>query len=175
MRQGKTFQTLAFLGSLMKTGKITCSLILCPVSCMANWEREAKDIVKHCKSNTRIMQLSSNISSQRRKYLLEEVLSRRFREPLLVIASHGLATEPMNLLCKDRMGDDIPWDYVVIDEGHKIKNASSKTTKGCYRICRSSDTHRLLLTGTPIQNNLKELHTLFDWATSGSVLGDIRK
>ena len=141
---------------------------------MSNWEREAKDIITSCKSNTRIIQLSSSMSMQRRKLLLEERLRRRFSQPLLVIASHGLATDPMNLLSNDRMGDEIVWDYVVIDEGHKIKNASSKTTKGCHRICRSPDTHRLLLTGTPIQNNLKELHTLFDWATAGSVLGKIR-
>ena len=142
---------------------------------MANWEREASDIVKSCKSNVDIFVLSSQYGAQKRKSLLKETLMNRHRRPCLVIASHGLATDPLNLLCNDRMGDEIAWDYVVIDEGHKIKNASSKTTKGCHRICRSSSTHRLILTGTPIQNNLKELHTLFDWATAGSVLGTIRR
>jgi len=66
-------------------------------------------------------------------------------------------------------------NFLVLVIGHKIKNSSSKTTKGCHRICRSNDTRRLLLTGTPIQNNLKELWTVFDWATACTVLGNSRR
>jgi SNF2 family DNA or RNA helicase len=53
----------------------------------------------------------------------------------------------------------------------KIKNPSTQVNKACHQIAKSPNTSRLLLTGTPIQNNLVELWTLFDWATSGRVLG----
>jgi SNF2 family DNA or RNA helicase len=53
----------------------------------------------------------------------------------------------------------------------KIKNPSTQVNKACHQIAKSPHTTRLLLTGTPIQNNLVELWTLFDWATSGRVLG----
>ncbi len=53
----------------------------------------------------------------------------------------------------------------------KIKNPSTQVNKACHQIAKSPNTSRLLLTGTPIQNNLVELWTLFDWATSGRLLG----
>jgi SNF2 family DNA or RNA helicase len=47
------------------------------------------------------------------------------------------------------------WNVVVLDEGHKIKNASAQVSNACRRICQSPETQRIMLTGTPIQNNLK--------------------
>ena len=52
------------------------------------------------------------------------------------------------------------WDYVILDEGHTIKNPSAKGTKTIKNI---PSHHRLLLTGTPIQNNLHEMWSLFDY------------
>jgi SNF2 family DNA or RNA helicase len=65
------------------------------------------------------------------------------------------------------------WDYVVLDEAHKIKNPAAKVSKSCRRICSCEETRRLILTGTPIMNHLKELWALFDFATSGKVLGPL--
>lgn len=62
-------------------------------------------------------------------------------------------------------------DSVILDEGHKIKNPSTKCSKGLHRI---SARQRLILTGTPIQNNLKEMWALFDWTHRGSLLGTAR-
>ena len=78
------------------------------------------------------------------------------------------------------MGASGAWDYVVVDEGHKLKNQNTQVSKACRRICKGrsgedSRTRRLLLTGTPIQNNLKELWALFDFATSGRLLGPLRR
>lgn len=66
------------------------------------------------------------------------------------------------------------WCYVCLDEGHTIKNSSTKVSKDVRILCRNNSTRRLLLTGTPIQNNMKEMHSLFDWATSGLLLGSLR-
>ena len=67
------------------------------------------------------------------------------------------------------------WDYVVLDEGHTIKNAATGTAQACHQICKPNKTHRLLLTGTPIMNRLNELWTVFDWATAGKVLGEMKE
>ncbi|XP_078611648.1 uncharacterized protein LOC144882028 isoform X2 [Branchiostoma floridae x Branchiostoma japonicum] len=59
------------------------------------------------------------------------------------------------------------WDYVILDEGHKIKNPT-KTTKACHAIPARN---RFILTGTPIQNNLREMWSLFDFVSQGTLLG----
>ncbi|KAI8970281.1 SNF2 family N-terminal domain-containing protein [Mycotypha africana] len=56
------------------------------------------------------------------------------------------------------------WGYVVLDEGHKIRNPDSETT---LVIKQFKTPHRLILSGTPIQNNLKELWSLFDFIFPG--------
>ncbi|KAL7549675.1 hypothetical protein ACHAWF_012945 [Thalassiosira exigua] len=66
------------------------------------------------------------------------------------------------------------WNYVVLDEGHLIKNRKTKTSQDVRILARNKKTRRLLLTGTPIQNNMRELHALFDWATSSQLLGSIQ-
>jgi SNF2 family DNA or RNA helicase len=67
------------------------------------------------------------------------------------------------------------WDYVILDEGQFIKNCTTKVHKSCSRLASYPQTRRLLLTGTPIQNNLnKELWALFDWVTRGKLLGKQR-
>jgi hypothetical protein len=87
------------------------------------------------------------------------------------------------------------WDYVVLDEGHTIKNRRTKTHACCQSICKPK-TKRIMLTGTPIMNNLEvridhflceidgfsgltfrirhqELWTIFDWISAGRLLGDL--
>ncbi|KAJ3401651.1 hypothetical protein HDV05_000325, partial [Chytridiales sp. JEL 0842] len=58
----------------------------------------------------------------------------------------------------------ISWAYCVLDEGHKIRNADAAVTLTCKQI---KTPHRIILSGTPIQNNLKELWSLFDFVFPG--------
>ena len=57
-----------------------------------------------------------------------------------------------------------PWGYAVLDEGQKIRNPDTDVTLRCKSI---RTVHRLLLSGTPIQNNLQELWSLFDFVFPG--------
>jgi SNF2 family DNA or RNA helicase len=66
------------------------------------------------------------------------------------------------------------WCYVILDEGHLIKNSKTKTSRDVRILSRDERTRRLLLTGTPLQNNMRELHALFDWATSSKLLGSMK-
>jgi SNF2 family DNA or RNA helicase len=67
------------------------------------------------------------------------------------------------------------WDYVVLDEAHTIKNPSVDISKCCRRIARHKDTRKLIMTGTPIMNNLKELWALLDFVQSGKILGPLSR
>jgi TATA-binding protein-associated factor len=60
--------------------------------------------------------------------------------------------------------EEFNWHYCILDEGHVIKNAKTKLTKAvkCIRA-----NHRLILSGTPIQNNVLELWSLFDFLMPG--------
>ena len=90
----------------------------------------------------------------------------------LIITTYGLVkSSPLDFVG----GKNSPyyWDYVILDEGHCIKNPRTQMHKACARIAVNPDTHRLLITGTPIQNNMRELWALFDWATSGKLLGKL--
>ncbi|ORX90662.1 hypothetical protein K493DRAFT_380445 [Basidiobolus meristosporus CBS 931.73] len=56
------------------------------------------------------------------------------------------------------------WGYVILDEGHKIRNPDAEVTLACKRL---KTPHRIILSGTPIQNNLTELWSLFDFVFPG--------
>lgn len=93
------------------------------------------------------------------------------KQPHIVITTYSMVREmTLDFIDHDRSF----WDYVVLDEGHTIKNHNSKQSISCRRICINPKTHRLMLSGTPIMNNLKELWSVFDWATSGKVLGTVK-
>lgn len=140
----------------MRNDIIRCALVICPVSCIENWAREATDIIRKCSSSVNIITLTSSIRPEKRKQLLLNGLLKRKKRACFVVAPYGFAGKFENLTCFDRGGDKIEWDYVILDEGHNIKNSSTKANKGCHKLC-GTKTHRLLLTGTPIQNKLTEL------------------
>ncbi|KNC99287.1 uncharacterized protein SPPG_05541 [Spizellomyces punctatus DAOM BR117] len=68
-------------------------------------------------------------------------------------------------------GPQHAWDYIILDEGHYIKNQSSQKAKAVRQIPAK---HRLLLSGTPIQNNMEELWSLFDYVCNGNLLSSKR-
>lgn len=62
----------------------------------------------------------------------------------------------------------IVWDYVILDEGHIMKNPSTKLYKAMHALPTQ---HRVIMTGTPIQNNLTEFWALIDWVSCSSLIG----
>ncbi|KAK8772873.1 hypothetical protein V5799_012592 [Amblyomma americanum] len=58
------------------------------------------------------------------------------------------------------------WHYVILDEGHKIRNPDAQTTLACKQF---RTTHRLILSGSPIQNSLRELWSLLDFVFPGKL------
>jgi len=169
MGMGKTLSTVTMLGGLMRSGEVKYVLIVCPVSLMVTWNTEAVPVLKKCVPKAQVTMLDSSIPKKRRSERLKMVLTSDL--PQLVITTYGLVHQ--DLLPKDFHGNETNWNVMVLDEGHKIKNPSTKVNQQCHLIAKKN-TFRLILTGTPIMNNLKELWALIDWSTSGKILGTFR-
>jgi len=182
MGMGKTYQTLTLIYSLFQNARTSNALVLCPLTLVSNWENEARIIHKnHFESlsdeiNIRIEVVTSDMSLSRRTKILQAALSTTPSHPTLVISTYGLVGSNHSRFAYNNdefndFRDDYYWNHVILDEGHKIKNQSTRQYKACESICTVKSS-RLLLTGTPIQNNLSELHAVVSWATSGCVLGN---
>jgi len=90
------------------------------------------------------------------------------KRPHLVIMTYGLLAS----FTTDMSFQTDSWDYIVLDEAQNIKNAKTKVAANVRVIAEAGrETRRLILSGTPIMNNLSELWALMDFACSGTILG----
>ena len=146
MGLGKTVQTLCHLHCEKANGRADLpSLILAPKSVVPNWEKEAKKFAP----SLRVLALQG---PNRKKYY--PVL----RHCDLVVTSYPVLFRDAEELLGQK------FHYVVLDEAHTIKNTASQITKVAYKI---DARHRLCLSGTPIENHLGELWSLFHFLTPG--------
>ncbi|KAJ1968829.1 DNA repair protein rhp26 [Dispira parvispora] len=89
---------------------------------------------------------------------VEHLLTKAFERGHIVVTTYaGMRTHASSILKRK-------WAYVVLDEGHKIRNPDAEITLVCKRL---KTCHRIILSGTPIQNNLTELWSLFDFVFPG--------
>lgn len=123
------------------------SLIICPPTLTGHWYYE---ILKYAE-NLRPVLYTGN-ARERSRLLL------KLKSYDVVITSYEVVRNDVNSL------EELNWLYCILDEGHVIKNAKTKLTKAvkCIRA-----QHRLILSGTPIQNNVLELWSLFDFLMPG--------
>uniref|UniRef100_A0A0R3WBW6 DNA excision repair protein ERCC-6 n=1 Tax=Taenia asiatica TaxID=60517 RepID=A0A0R3WBW6_TAEAS len=181
MGLGKTLQTIAFLtGYFLSEGatkKPPTAIILAPVSVLQTWQSE----FSKWSPSMRLVIYYEMAKNARRHALLSfqsrgGILLTTYN--MLVSGIHDIAadqhyrqTEPSAWLSSNDPQVYIrafTYDYVILDEAHRIKNPSTQVAKAVRTLdCR----HRLLLTGTAIQNNLRELWSLFDFTHAGRLLG----
>ncbi|XP_062566324.1 DNA excision repair protein ERCC-6-like [Saccostrea cucullata] len=159
MGLGKTIQVIAFLSGLFDMQKVHSVMIVMPVSVIGNWDKELKKWAPGIK-------VEAYHGSKKEK---ERSLAKIRRKGGILLTSYGLIVTSWEVMSQQD-GRPFKWDYLILDEGHKIKNPT-KTTKGVHQIPAS---HRILLTGTPIQNNLREMWSLFDFVHQGTLLGTAR-
>ena len=150
MGLGKTLQTIAHLCVEKSAGRLTSpALIVCPTSLVSNWARELAKFAPHL----RVLPLHGPL--------------RHRRFAFLSTADVVITTYPLLSIDEERFGQQ-RFHLLVLDEAQAIKNARSQA----HRAIRSiTATHRLCLTGTPVENNLGELWSLFDFLSPG-LLGD---
>ncbi|SCU91552.1 LAME_0E12948g1_1 [Lachancea meyersii CBS 8951] len=152
MGLGKTLQTIAFLGYLRYVKGIDGpTIIIVPKSTVNNWQREFSKWTPEVET----VVLSGN-KEERHDILNTVVLEAKFD---ILITSYEMVIKEKAALKK------LMWQFLVVDEAHRIKNEQS-TLSQIIRLFRSRG--RLLITGTPLQNNLHEL-----WALLNFLLPDI--
>ncbi|PKG99965.1 DEAD/DEAH box helicase [Paraglaciecola sp. MB-3u-78] len=153
MGLGKTLQGLAILLSRAKQGP---SLVIAPTSVCFNWQQEALKFAPTL--NIKIFSDSTN--TKNREILLNEL------GPFdCVIISYGLLQRESEIL------KDVHWHSIVADEAQALKNPLTKRTKAAVAL--KSD-FKMITTGTPIENNLTELWSLFRFINPG-LLGNIKR
>ncbi len=150
MGLGKTLQSLAVLVARAAAGS---ALVIAPTSVTGNWLEEARRFAPTL--DVCLYSEIGNTSKKRQKSLKE---LRPFR---VVVASYGLLASDCDAFA------EVHWHTVVLDEAQAIKNASTKRAKAARRLQADM---RIATTGTPIQNNLMDLHSLFEFLNPG-VLG----
>lgn len=147
MGLGKTIQTISLITFLIESKKQNGPyLVIVPLSTLTNWVNE---FVKWAPSiNTLVYKGTPSV----RKQLAGQLKMGTFQ---VLITTYEYIIKEKNLLGK------IKWTHMIIDEGHRMKNTQSKlalTLTQSY-----SSRYRLLLTGTPLQNNLPELWALLNF------------
>ncbi|KAI0320174.1 SNF2 superfamily chromatin remodeling protein [Amylostereum chailletii] len=159
MGLGKTLQSICILASKhyeraqrykatkSADSKHLPSLIICPPTLTGHWYYE---ILKYADNLKPVLYVGN--ARDRGKLLT------KFKNFDVVITSYEVVRNDIASL----QGRN--WLYCILDEGHVIKNAKTKLTKAVKCICAN---HRLILSGTPIQNNVLELWSLFDFLMPG--------
>uniref|UniRef100_A0A8C8CPA5 DNA helicase n=1 Tax=Oncorhynchus tshawytscha TaxID=74940 RepID=A0A8C8CPA5_ONCTS len=150
MGLGKTIQAIAFLARLYQDGIKGPHLITVPASTLDNWVRELK---LWCPSLKVLVYYGS---VEDRQYLRHDILNNRV-DFNVIVSTYNLAIgndSDRSLFRKLKL------KYAVFDEGHMLKNMKSLRYRHLMAI---NAEHRLLLTGTPVQNNLLELMSLLNF------------
>ncbi|KAK8511324.1 hypothetical protein V6N11_046640 [Hibiscus sabdariffa] len=147
MGLGKTLQTISLLGYLHEYRGITGPhMVVAPKSTLGNWVNEIR---RFCPVLRTVKFLGN---PEERRYIREELLvAGKFD---VCVTSFEMAIKEKTALCR------FSWRYIIIDEAHRIKNENSLLSK-TMRLYNTN--YRLLITGTPLQNNLHELWALLNF------------
>ncbi|MEQ2177184.1 choline dehydrogenase 3, partial [Goodea atripinnis] len=164
MGLGKTIQTIVFLYSLFKEGHTKGPfLVSAPLSTIINWEREFEMWAPDFYVLTYTGDKDSRAIIRENEFTFDDSIKGgkktfKLRAPIkfhVLLTSYELVTIDQTAL------KSIYWACLVVDEAHRLKNNQSKVPRlNDYKI-----DYKLLLTGTPLQNNLEELFHLLNFLT----------
>lgn len=146
MGLGKTVQVLAYLEKLRKSkGRRHCLLVV-PASLLGNWQNETE-------------KFAPSLEYQILHGKTSEKLGEEYKESdvFLTITTYGMVSRIQAL-------KDTVWDCIILDEAQAIKNPLTKQTK---EIKKLQTRMRIAMTGTPIENDLTNLWSLFDFLNKG--------
>jgi TATA-binding protein-associated factor len=159
MGLGKTLQTICIIASdhYLRAERFQVSkspedrplpsLVVCPPTISGHWQQEILTYAPFLKALVYV----GNPADRHR--LLGDIPNYD-----IIITSYDICRNDTDLMCKHN------YNYCVLDEGHIIKNPKAKITIAVKRVMAN---HRLILSGTPVQNNVLELWSLFDFLMPG--------
>ncbi|VDM62857.1 unnamed protein product [Angiostrongylus costaricensis] len=165
MGLGKTVQVIAFLRAVDESQNddkymnfigLGPSLIICPSTLLRQWVREIHTWMPLCR--VAILHSTGNFKGSRRALVSKMATNRKGGS--ILVTTYSTFQKHKNLLLPQS------WHYVVLDEGHKIRNPKtriSETVKQLHTPCR------LVLSGTPLQNSLTEIWSLMDFVYTGKL------
>ncbi|KAJ6620243.1 P-loop containing nucleoside triphosphate hydrolase protein, partial [Mycena sp. CBHHK59/15] len=178
MGLGKTLQTIAFSAHLRELGFGKPFLVVCPLSVLHNWVEEYRrfapeiPVVMYHGTPAERAELrrtvlrwppapssSTKSKSTKRKHGAEAAPAPTFP---IVLTTYELAIRDRPVLAA------LPWGYIVVDEGHRLKNFGCRLMQELKRYGEGGNAGRMVLTGTPLHNNLAEL-----WSLLHFILPDI--
>ena len=145
MGLGKTLQTLTLLQKAKEKDGKEPALVICPTSVVFNWENEIEKFAPNLKFLT--------LSGTERKANFKNI--PKFD---VIITSYALIRRDIDQLKK------FDFRYIILDESQNIKNSQSQTSKA-VKLLKAK--HKLALSGTPIENRLEELWSVFDFLMPG--------
>ncbi|KAK9670004.1 hypothetical protein RND81_13G169900 [Saponaria officinalis] len=155
MGLGKTIQTIGFLAHLKGKGLDGPYMVIAPLSTLSNWVNEISRFTPSLKAI-----IYHGDKKERNALRLKHMPKKIGPNFPIVITSYEIA-----LFDAKKYLRHYKWKYVVVDEGHRLKNANCKLLKELKHLPIEN---KLLLTGTPLQNNLAEL-----WSLLNFILPDI--
>lgn len=130
--------------------KAPCSLVVVPTSLVFNWLREFQKFTKN-------MKVATYVGGKRTQN------TQIFEENDVVLTTYGLVRNDIEFL------ESYEFLYIILDESQYIKNPSSKIYQAVIKL---SSQHKLVLTGTPIENNLNDLWAQMNFINDG-ILGNL--
>ena len=157
MGLGKTSQILASVYRLYRIGKVKKALIICPATLKYQWEEEIEKFIDIKKYGIDYVIVDGD--TKQRKAIYE---SLKEGNVLYTVINYELVRNDADLL------SDIGFDVVALDEGHRIRNWKSMTSKAIYKL---NSPFKWAATGTPMQNKPEELFNIFGWVNP-EILGD---
>ncbi len=152
MGLGKSLQTLTLLAGVLEDEGALRALLVAPTSVVPNWVAEARKFVPHLR-----LEVWRGETDMRHLRALQAA-------HVFVTSYHFLRKHAQNL---NRFG----FNYVILDEAQAIKNPTSATAQAARSV---GALHRLALTGTPVENRLTELWSIFSFACPG-LLGTLEQ
>ena len=147
MGLGKTVQAICALYEIHSSRKEHPSLIVCPTSLVDNWKEE----IHRFEPSLRVATYVGTPSERRRLFAQKNDVD-------VIVTSYGLIQRDLEYLEK------ISFSYLILDEAQAIKN---KETRSARSVKKLQSIYRLVLTGTPVENSLEDLWSIFDFLMPG--------
>lgn len=158
MGLGKTIQLLSYLLAVKEKEQDEAALIICPTSVLGNWQKEIERFAPDLK-------VYLHYGSNRLK---ESAFVDAASDSDIVLTSYGLSHLDFSEF------EQVEWSTIAIDEAQNIKNANTKQSRAVRKL---RGKHHIALTGTPMENRLSELWSIFDFTNHGFLgsLGQFQK